>query len=135
MGLKYIGDLYAKIGRKYLKLAMTSTDVDNLEAENKQLNRLLENNKQIYQSVKKVLPPRNGLFYDVIGILYNDNISGGYKYRCGSWQDGFFFFDHFMYLEENDFRNSSTQEKVIAWKFLPKCSNGMIREFCRKAGV
>ena len=77
--MKYTGDLYAKIGRKYLKLEMTSTDVDNLEFENKKLKQIVEDNKQGYRSVKDDLPPSDCLFYDVMGILWNDNICGGYN--------------------------------------------------------
>lgn len=133
--MKYIGDLYAKICRKYLKLEMTSTDVDNLEFENKKLSQIVEDNKQGYRSVKDALPPSDGLFYDVMGILWNDNICGGYNYHRGQYQNGFFFFDHSMYLQKEDFRNSNTQKKVIAWKPLLKCTSDQIIEFCEKQGV
>lgn len=46
--MNYIGDLYAKIGGgrgKYLKLEMTSTDVDNLVEENKALKTQIEKMK------------------------------------------------------------------------------------------
>lgn len=46
--MNYIGDLYAKIGGgrgKYLKLEMTSTDVDNLTEENKALKTQIEKMK------------------------------------------------------------------------------------------
>jgi hypothetical protein len=133
--MKYTGDLYAKIGRKYLKLEMTSTDVDNLEFENKKLKQIVEDNKQGYRSVKDALPPSDGLFHDVMGILWNDNICGGYNYHRGQYQNGFFFFDHSMYLQEEDFRNANTQKKVIAWKPLLKCTSDQITEFREKQGV
>lgn len=46
--MNYIGDLYAKIGGgrgKYIKLEMTSTDVDNLVEENKALKTQVEKMK------------------------------------------------------------------------------------------
>ena len=116
-------------------LKMTSTDVDNLELENKKLKQIVEDNKQGYRSVKDALPPSDGLFYDVMGILWNDNICGGYNYHRGQYQNGFFFFDHSMYLQKEDFRNSNTQKKVIAWKPLLKCTSDQITEFREKQGV
>ena len=88
-----------------------------------------------YRSVKDALPPSDGLFYDVMGILWNDNICGGYNYHRGQYQNGFFFFDHSMYLQKEDFRNSNTQKKVIAWKPLLKCTSDQITEFREKQGV
>ena len=35
--MQYQGDLYAKIGRKYLKLEMNSDDVDNMSKRIKEL--------------------------------------------------------------------------------------------------
>ncbi len=45
--MQYQGDLYAKIGRKYLKLEMNSDDVDRLEKENQQLK---ERNQELLES-------------------------------------------------------------------------------------
>lgn len=95
----------------------------------------IEDNKQGYQSVKDALPPSDGIFYDVMGILWNDNISGGYNYYRGQYQNGFFFFEHSMYNKKDDFRNSNTQKKVIAWKPLLKCTSALITKFCEKQGV
>lgn len=36
---------------------------------------------------------------------------------------------------KEDFRNSNTQKKVIAWKPLLKCTSDQITEFCEKQGV
>lgn len=41
--MQYQGDLYAKIGRKYLKLEMNSDDVDNMSERIKELEE--ENEK------------------------------------------------------------------------------------------
>lgn len=100
-------------------------------------NRLLKEKMQKtndYRSVKDALPPSDGIFYDVMVILYQDNISGGWNYYRGQYQDGFFFADKGMYQLKNDFRCSWTQQKVIAWKFLEKCTNEQIDEFREKAG-
>ncbi len=91
-------------------------------------------NSAHYQSVKDALPPSDGIFYDVMVILYNDNISGGFNYYRGQYQDGFFFADGNMFRLEEDFRCSWSQQKVIAWKYLEKCTNAQIDKFREKAG-
>ena len=42
--MQYRGDLYAKIGRKYLKLEMNSDDVDNMS---KRIKELEEENEKL----------------------------------------------------------------------------------------
>lgn len=133
--MNYIGDLYAKIGRKYLKLDMTSTDVDNLIAENEKLKKLIENNKQGYKSVKDTLPPSDGKHYEVMCIVFQDNISASYSYVRGQYNNGGFHIDHSFYWQDKDFRNDDTQLKVIAWKPLHKCTTEQVRGFLRKVGV
>ena len=56
-----------------------------------------------YQSVKDVLPVDDGMFYDVMVILYGTSIEGGYNYYRGTYQNGFFFVDGGMYDKEKDF--------------------------------
>lgn len=46
-----------------------------------------------------------------------------------------FEFEHSMYLQKEDFRNSNTQKKVIAWKPLLKYTSDQITEFREKQGV
>lgn len=86
-----------------------------------------------YQSVKDSLPASDGKFYDVMVIMYEDNICGGYKYRLGQYNDGSFHVEHNFYFQKDNFRNSNTQLKVIAWQPLYKCSRNKIREFILKA--
>lgn len=88
-----------------------------------------------YKSVMDVLPANDGIHYDVMVILWNDNIEGGYNYYKGTYNDGFFFVDNAIYARQRDFRCSYTQKKVIAWKPLEKCTSEQIFEFCKKAGV
>nr|MBO6295027.1 hypothetical protein [Schwartzia sp. (in: firmicutes)] len=88
-----------------------------------------------YQSVKDDLPPSDGKFYEVMVIMYEDNICGGYKYRLGLYTKGIFQVDENFYFQKDGFRNFRTQLKVIAWQPLQKCSTKTIREFIRKAGI
>lgn len=127
-------------GKEYIeslrqRIHSLETENESFREENKKLKQIIEDNKQGYRSVKDALPPSDGLFYDVMGILWNDNICGGYNYHRGQYQNGFFFFEHSMYLQKEDFRNSNTQKKVIAWKPLLKCTSDQITEFCEKQGV
>lgn len=41
--MKYIGDLYAKIGRKYIKLEQTSDDVDRITEQLTEAKVLIRN--------------------------------------------------------------------------------------------
>ena len=49
--MQYQGDLYAKIGRKYLKLEMTSDDVDNMS---KRIKELEEENAEYESEAREV---------------------------------------------------------------------------------
>lgn len=42
--LNYKGDLYARIGRRYLKLQMTAAEVDKIVQENEQLKSKIRSN-------------------------------------------------------------------------------------------
>lgn len=124
-----IGDVFE------LNSGLRLVAVAQKETVNTSNSMVSKKSMEYYQSVKDCLPPSDGLFYDVMGILWNDNICGGYNYHRGQYQNGFFFFDHSMYLQKEDFRNSNTQKKVIAWKPLLKCTSDQITEFCEKQGV
>lgn len=89
--------------------------------------------QQNYQSVKDALPPSDGKFYDVIAILYEDNICGGYKYRLGQYSHDCFHVDHNFYFQKDEFRNFNTQLKVVAWQPLPKCTIEQARDFIDRA--
>jgi hypothetical protein len=88
-----------------------------------------------YRSVKDSLPLNDGMFYDVMVILYGTSIEGGYNYYRGTYQNDFFFVDGGMYEKKNDFICSWKQKKVIAWKPLETVSKEQFEEFCIKAGI
>ncbi len=49
--MRYIGDLYGKVNGKYIKLEMTSSDVDLLEKEN---NSVIAKNMELLEQIKKM---------------------------------------------------------------------------------
>lgn len=87
--------------------------------------------KNDYQSVCEHLPD-NGQYYDVIVILHDYSIAGGYGYYKGLYNNETFFVDSGHYTKNNEFRCSWTQKEVIAWKFLEKCSLEQIKDFIKK---
>lgn len=60
--MQYRGDLYAKIGRKYLKLEMNSDDVDNMS------KRIKELEEEIAKLKKESFRHKCGF------CIHNDNI-------------------------------------------------------------
>lgn len=86
-----------------------------------------------YQSVKDYLPKSDNKFYDVMVILYNTSVEGGYGYYRGKYQNGFFFIENGIYKQESSFVCSWTQKKVIAWKPLEMCTKKQIDTFILKA--
>ena len=88
-----------------------------------------------YRSVKDSLPLNDGKFYEVMVILCDTSISGGYGYYKGEYQNGFFFVDKGIYRQDKDFYCEWTQRKIIAWKPLELCTKEQIREFYAKAGI
>lgn len=88
-----------------------------------------------YESVKDYLPLNDNKFYEVMVILYNLSVEGGYGYYNGKYQNGFFFIDNGIYKQETDFVCSWTQKQVIAWKPIEMCSKREIETFKRKAGI
>ncbi len=87
---------------------------------------------QNYQSVKDILPPDDGKHYEVMVIMLDDTIAQTYCYKLGTYNNGSFHVDHNFYFKNKDFRNSSTQKMVIAWKALDKASSSEIRQFYKK---
>lgn len=83
-----------------------------------------------YKSVKEDLPEDN-LFHDVIVILHDETIGGGYHYALGLFQKCCFHVGHNMYSKNQNYR--SGEYKVIAWKFLEKCTADEITMFIEKA--
>ena len=88
--MQYQGDLYAKIGRKYLKLEMTSDDVDNMS---KRIKELEEENaeyeseaqevnfradKYIKRTVPKLAKARE-IIMSMLPYMPKENIEGVYE--------------------------------------------------------
>ena len=44
--MKYIGNLYGKVGKKYIELELSSSDVDKIQKKNEALKKQLENTEQ-----------------------------------------------------------------------------------------
>ena len=86
-----------------------------------------------YQSVKDCLPLDDDRYYEVMVILYQDNISGGYRYCTGLYNNGSFHVDGNFYFKKDNFRNANKQQKVIAWKPLETVSYEKVSEFIMKA--
>lgn len=122
-----IGDVFE------LNSGLRLVAVAQKETVNTSNSMVSKKSMEYYQSVKDCLPLSDGKFYDVMVIMYEDNISGGYKYRLGQYNNGSFHVEHNFYFQKDNFRNSSTQQKVIAWQPLEKCSIEKIREFINKA--
>ena len=85
-----------------------------------------------YHSVKDSLPADDGKHYEVMVIMLDDTIAQTYCYKLGMYNNGSFHVDHNFYFKKDDFRNSSTQYMVIAWKPLDKASLSEIRQFYKK---
>ena len=93
--MQYHGDLYAKIGRKYLKLEMNSDDVDKLETENEQLKK---------ETVSKLIKAR-----EIIQKLLETEKENMYWIMNGSDKSSYFkikkeaeeFIEHIFENEEN----------------------------------
>lgn len=122
-----IGDVFE------LNSGLRLVAVSQKETVNTSNSMVSKKSMEYYQSVKDCLPLSDGKFYDVIVIMYEDNICGGYKYRQGQYNNGGFHIEHSFYFQKDNFRNSDTQLKVVAWKPLEKCSIEKIREFIDKA--
>lgn len=50
--MKYIGDLYGKVNGKYIRLEMTSADVDNLEKEKCELLGIIQQKDEIIRKIR-----------------------------------------------------------------------------------
>ncbi len=65
--MNYIGDLYGKVNGKYIKLEMSSSDVDRLEKEKCELLGIIQQKDEVIRKIRNCHNCKNASF------SYEDN--------------------------------------------------------------